>query len=75
MSNFAVHLIRVEPGHSLLAQTHNAICLGGGGVYIKTIQVLYSWDYHASVNRISIVLMQITPQNRLHYGIVQVENK
>ena len=30
--------------------------------------------YHASVNRISIVLMQITPQNRLHYGIVQVEN-
>ena len=31
--------------------------------------------YHASVNRISIVLMQITPQNRLHYGIVQVENE
>ena len=30
--------------------------------------------YHASVNRISIVLMQITPQNRLHYGIVPVEN-
>ena len=30
--------------------------------------------YHASVNRISIVLMQITPQNRLHYGIVQVVN-
>ena len=31
--------------------------------------------YHASVNRISIVLMQIIPQNRLHYGIVQVENR
>ena len=30
--------------------------------------------FHASVNRISIVLMQITPQNRLHHGIVQVEN-
>ena len=39
---------------------------GGGGVlYIKTILGLY----HASVNWISIVLMQIAPKNELYYGI------
>ena len=48
-----------------------------GALYIKTIQVFYSWDgiMNASVSWISaIVLLQITPQNVLHCGNVQVGN-
>ena len=45
----------------------------GGGLHKNNTSSLLLGLYHASVNRISIVLMQITPQNRLHYGIVQVE--
>ena len=55
-----------------ISPSHNAILFffwgGGGGLYIKTIQVNYSWD-GIIVNWISIVLMQITPQNELYYGI------
>ena len=47
----------------------------GGFLHKSNTSSLLLGLYHASVNRISIVLMQITPQNRLHYGIVQVENK
>ena len=46
----------------------------GGFLHKNNTSSLLLGLYHASVNRISIVLMQITPQNRLHYGIVQVEN-
>ena len=51
--------------------------LGGGGSLHKTIQVNYVLLglYHASVNWISIVLMQITPQNELYYGIVKKANE
>ena len=60
--------------NSLLAQTHNSICFGFFLHKNNTSSLLLGL-YHASVNRISIVLMQITPQNRLHYGIVQGENR
>ena len=46
----------------------------GGSLHKNNTSSLLLGLYHASVNRISIVLMQITPQNRLHYGIVQVVN-
>lgn len=46
----------------------------GGSLHKNNTSYLLLGLYHASVNRISIVLMQITPQNRLHYGIVQVVN-
>ena len=47
----------------------------GGSLHKNNTSSLLLGLYHASVNRISIVLMQITPQNRSHYGIVQVVNK
>ena len=47
----------------------------GGFLHKNKTSSLLLGLYHASVNRTSIVLMQITPQNRLHYGIVQVENE
>ena len=50
---------------------HNTIMQSVLGVlYIKTVQVILLLGlYHASVNRISIVLMQIIPQDERYYGI------
>ena len=50
---------------------HNTIMqsvLGGSLHKNNTIYLLLGL-YHASVNRISIVLMQITPQDERYYGI------
>ena len=72
---------RIVPRHicSLLAQSHNAIRFGGS-LHKNNTSCLLLGLYHASVNWISIVLMQITPpppkkKKILPYGIVQVVNK
>ena len=46
--------------YSLLAQSHNAIRFGGS-LHKNNTRCLLLGLYHASVNWISIVLMQITP--------------
>ena len=63
------------PCYSQLAQYHNAICFGGF-LHKNNISYLLLGLYHSSVNRISIVLMQITPQDERYYGMgfVQVVN-
>ena len=54
--------------HSQLAQSHNTICFGGS-LHKNNTSFLLLGLYHASVIRISIVLMQITPQDERYYGI------
>ena len=41
----------------------------GGSLHKNNTSCLLLGLYHASVNWLSIVLMQITPQNELYYGI------
>ena len=41
----------------------------GGSLHKNNTSYLLLGLYHASVNRISIVLMQITPQDERYYGI------
>ena len=41
----------------------------GGSLHKNNTRYLLLRLYHASVNRISIVLMQITPQDERYYGI------
>ena len=54
--------------YTQLAQYHNAICLGGS-LHKNNTSCLLSGLYHASVNKLSIVLMQITPQDERYYGL------
>ena len=41
----------------------------GGSLHKNNTSCLLLGLYHASVNSLSIVLMQIPPQNELYYGI------
>ena len=41
----------------------------GGSLHKNNTSYLILGLYHASVNKISIVLMQITPQDERYYGI------
>lgn len=67
---------------SLLSHSHNAIrfffilfiyfvLVGGGYLYKNNTRHLLLGLYHASANWISIVLMQVTPQNELSVGICE----
>ena len=64
---------RPTGNHSLLAQSHNAIRFGGS-LHKNNTSCLVLGVYHASVNCISLVQMQITPQKILLCGIVQLVN-
>ena len=44
----------------------------GGSLHKNNTSYLLLRMYHASVNRISIVLMQITPQDERYYGICAI---
>ena len=59
--------IQVHRLHRLFSQSHNAIRFAGS-FHKNNTSYLFLGLYHASVNWISIVLMQITPQNELYYG-------
>ena len=56
-----------NPMHN--AQSHNAILFWGGSLHKNNVSYLLLGLYHAAVNKISIVLMQITPQDEGYYGI------
>ena len=46
----------------------------GGSLHENNTSYLLLGLYHASVNWLSIVLMQIPPQNELYYGIGKKAN-
>ena len=50
---------------------HNTIMqsVSGGSLHKNNTSCLLMGLHHASVNKISIVLMQITPQDERYYGI------
>ena len=58
---------KMEPIHNL----HNTIMQSvlGGSLHKNNTSYLLLGLHHASVNRISIVLMQITPQDERYCGI------
>ena len=67
---------RSSPGESILPRSfihnlHNTIMQSvlGGSLHKSNTSYLPLGLYHASGNRISIVLVQITPQDERYYGI------